>query len=81
MEEFLESKPKLRAHTVKFGFGLRKPNELAEDFGLQTPIEQALYQSNFKTFELLYKQCMLNGNHHLVYKVLMRNLPIIMARP
>lgn len=39
MELFLKEKPKLKTHVVKFGFGLRKPHELAEDFTLQTPLE------------------------------------------
>jgi hypothetical protein len=39
VENYLKNKPKLVDFVHKFGFGMRKPYELAEDFGLQTPLE------------------------------------------
>ena len=61
----------------KFGFLLRKPNELTEDSWLETPLEKALYKEEFKSFELIYKACCLMENKEFVYIVFMRNLDII----
>lgn len=37
--------------------GLRKHNEMMEDFSLETPIEKAIYDGNYKSFEMLFKAC------------------------
>ena len=34
MQKLLAEKPKLKPFVIKFGFGMRKANELAEDFSL-----------------------------------------------
>ena len=77
---FLEDSQYGTASTL-CNLGLRGYNELAEDFSLQTPVETALYDKNFPTFELLFNFCCQNGNPNFVYKVIMRNLDIIMTLP
>ena len=59
--------------------GLRKHDELAEDLNLRTPLELVLYNNDEKSFELLFNFCCKHGNHNFVYKVLMRNIGIIMS--
>lgn len=75
------TKPKLREYAVKLGIGLRRPYELNEDLSLQTPLEQFLYNKNFKSFELIYKtvsnpDTVTNADY--IYQVIMRNLPVIL---
>ena len=42
-------------------------------------MELALRTNNEKTFELLFNFCCKHGNHHFVYKVIMRNIGTIMS--
>lgn len=44
-----------------------------------TPLEQALYTKNYKSFELLFNLCSKHGEKNFVYKVIMRNMDIIMS--
>ena len=61
------------------GLGLRKFDELTEDMSLTTSLEIPLYNKDVKTFELLFNFCCKNGNKNFVYKVIMRNIGIIMS--
>ena len=61
------------------GLGLRKHDELAEDMSLITPLESVLHNNDEKAFELLFNFCCKHGNQHFVYKVIMRNIGIIMS--
>ena len=65
--------------TNKLGLGQRKHNELMEDFSLQTPLENSLYNRELKSFELLFNACCTKGNAHFVYQVIMRNFDIIIT--
>ena len=44
------------------GFGLRKHDELAEDFSCTTPLELTLYNNDEKSFELLFNFCCKHGH-------------------
>lgn len=77
----MKTKPKLANFVKMLGLGLREPNQLTEDLSLQTPLEQALYEKNHKSFELLYGVCTdpeTVTNPDFVYVVIMRNLFVIL---
>lgn len=65
------------------GFGQRKYRHLSEDFNLETPLEVALRNDDFKSFELLFNYLLKNQscNRHFIYIVMMRNLRQVMNKP
>ena len=65
----------------KLGLGYRKKYQISENKELKTALEKCLFQKEYSSFQQIYDANCKDGDIMLLYRVIMRNLQLILATP